>query len=93
MILSSYNNLTNSTNPIAAMAIQNICIPTGEGPSTPDDAAAADEVDEVEDVVVLPPPVLDELDEVRARPPTPVELRHLSFPRILASELNVMSAH
>lgn len=86
-----YISLTTSSNPIAAMAIQNICIPTGEGPSTPDDAAA-DEVDEV-DVVLLPPPLLDELDELRVRPPTPVELRHLSFPRILASELNVMSAH
>lgn len=86
-----YISLTTSTNPIAAMAIQNICIPTGEGPSTPYDAAA-DEFDEV-DVVLLPPPLLDELDELRARPPTPVELRHLSFPRILASELNVMSAH
>ena len=74
------------------MAIQNILIPTGEGPSTPEDAAA-DEDDEVDDVVLLLPPLLDELDELRKRPPTPVELRHLSFPRILASELNVMSAH
>lgn len=47
---------------MAVVAIQNIRIPTGEGPSTPDDAAA-DEVDEVDDVVLLPPPLL--LDELR----------------------------
>lgn len=74
------------------MAIQSICIPTGEDPSAPDDAAA-DEVDEVDEVVLLPPPLLDDVDELRATPPTPVELMHLSFPRILALELNVISAH
>lgn len=89
--LISYKSLT-TTNPTAAMAVQSICIPIGNGPSAPDDAFA-DEVDEVDEVVLLPPLLLDDVDELSAAPPTPVELRHLSFPRILALELKVMSAH
>lgn len=77
------------------MAVQSICIPIGDGPSAPDDAFAdeVDELDEVDEAVLLPPLLLDDVDELSAAPPTPVELRHLSFPRILALELKVMSAH
>lgn len=85
-----YNSLITSTNPTIAMAVQSICIPIGEDPSAPDDAVPDDEVEEV---VLLPPPLLDDVDELSATPPTPVVLRHLSFPRTLASELNSMSAH
>lgn len=73
------------------MAVQSICIPIGEDPSVPDDAVPDDELDEV---VLLPPPLPDDVDdELSAAPPTPVELRHWLFPRILASEVNTMSAH
>lgn len=71
------------------MAVQSICNPIGEDPSAPDDAVD----DEVDEVVLLPPPLLDDVDELSAAPPTPVELEHWSFPRIVALELNTMSAH
>ena len=66
------------------MAVQSICIPIGEDPSAPDD-----ELDEL--VLLLPPLLVD--DELSATPPTPVELKHWPLSRILASELNTMSAH
>ena len=87
-----YNSLTSSTSPTAAMVIQSICSAIGEDPSAPDDAVP-DEAVEFDEEVLLPPPLLDDVDELSVTPPTPVELRHLSFPRIVASELKVMSAH
>lgn len=44
------------------------------------------------DVVLLVDPEV-EVPERSGTPPTPVELVHISFPRILASELKVISAH
>lgn len=74
------------------MAVQSICIPIGEDPSAPDDAFPDD--DELDEPVLLLPPLLDDVDdELSAVPPTPVELKHWPLPRILASELNTMSAH
>lgn len=73
------------------MAVQSICIPIGEDPSAPDDAFPDDELDEL---VLLLPPLLDDVDaELSATPPTPVELKHWPLPRTLASELKTMSAH
>lgn len=68
------------------MAVQSICIPMGEDPSAPDD--------ELDELVLLLPPLLDDVDaELSATPPTPVELKHWPLPRVVASELNTMSAH
>lgn len=44
-------------------------------------------------VVLLADPDVVEETEVSRTPPTPVELAQTLFPRILASELKVISAH